>query len=69
MNDTSLIMIPVLASGAMLAAVAFLVWKFDQSGLGGTCPQCGYDLQGKISGGCPECGWNRSGTGSREDPS
>jgi hypothetical protein len=25
----------------------------------GRCPQCGYDLRGRLEGGCPECGWNR----------
>ena len=26
----------------------------------GKCPQCGYDLHGKIDAGCPECGWRRA---------
>jgi len=26
---------------------------------GGRCPQCGYDLRGRLESGCPECGWNR----------
>ena len=26
---------------------------------GGRCPQCGYDLRGRLEAGCSECGWNR----------
>lgn len=25
----------------------------------GRCPQCGYDLRGKLDDGCSECGWRR----------
>ena len=26
----------------------------------GHCPNCGYDLRGKLEGGCSECGWKRT---------
>jgi hypothetical protein len=26
----------------------------------GRCPNCAYDLRGRLDEGCPECGWNRS---------
>ncbi len=26
----------------------------------GRCPQCGYDMRGKMAAGCPECGWGRN---------
>lgn len=26
----------------------------------GRCPQCGYDLRGKLDDGCSECGWRRT---------
>jgi hypothetical protein len=25
----------------------------------GRCPECGYDLRGRLEAGCSECGWNR----------
>jgi hypothetical protein len=31
----------------------------------GLCPQCAYDLVGKLDEGCPECGWGRTAAVSR----
>lgn len=57
MDTQTLILLPVLASGAILALAAWLSWRHERQNEGGACPSCGYDLRGDVASGCPECGW------------
>ena len=45
----------------LLCADAYLLlgWRQQSRLARGRCPNCGYNLRGKLDAGCPECGWGR----------
>jgi hypothetical protein len=46
----------ILAAMALGFVRGFRRWHRRRMG---PCPQCAYDLKGKLEAGCPECAWNR----------
>lgn len=65
-TQTAVMMVMPFAIGAMGAAFPFiLAWTWRRMYRPGTCPICGYDLQGNVSGRCPECGLQLGGDEAR----
>jgi len=55
-----------LVMGVLGAAFpCILAWTWRRMHRPGTCPICGYDLQGNVSGRCPECGLQLGGDEAR----
>ncbi len=47
----------------LLIVSTFFSWRYGRRWIRrrrGRCPQCSYDLRGKLGGGCSECGWKRA---------